>query len=135
MKTNISALFAVGMVAAMPPLAPVRAKPVEPAPAHAHPVTYAERTSSSTVTRGTWRHHVERALGQPDLRLGDDVWIYHRFGTPSPSDCRAGCDRLVITFAAGKVAGLQLVNAPTEKIHVARLRARPQEPAATVAAR
>ncbi len=109
------------------------AKPAEMAPAHAHRVTYAERNASLTVIPGTWRHHVERALGQPDLTLGDDVWIYHRFGAASPSDCRAGCDRLVITFAAGKVAELQLVNPRAEKIYAARLRARTLESAAVAA--
>jgi hypothetical protein len=78
----------------------------------AHPVGAVERSSSATIMRGSAVIEVERALGTPTRKLGDDVWIYRGYSAGAAQPRHDDCDTLVVTFVHGTVSDLQLVNAP-----------------------
>jgi hypothetical protein len=107
-------------------LVPASAKP-SAKPAYVHPVGEVERFGHTIVARGFSVSQVERSLGGPMRKLNDDVWVYTSFrGESGDSAPRLDddCSTLLITFTAGRVSNLELVNDRAEKIIAARLRAR-----------
>jgi hypothetical protein len=127
MKTPPLRLLLLSLLsAAASPLAFAAPAPKPPV-AHAHPVKFGERNSSHTVSRDSTRRQVESALGLPASKLSDDVWLYLNFVVAGSNGCPYQCDRLMITFTAGRVSDIKVVNKQAEQIYAARIKARAAE--------
>jgi hypothetical protein len=59
---------------------------------------------------GTTRSVVLFLLGQPDLRLGDDCWVFWDFCTRPATANPHGFDTLVLSFSDNGVSGMKLVD-------------------------
>ena len=91
----------------------------------ASPTSISLRTlvASSNGERGTSREDVSYAMRYKSrVELSPDVWVYSGYhadaGAPNAQDCGS----VVITFAHGEVADLQLVNKPAVAAIAANLR-------------
>jgi hypothetical protein len=78
--------------------------------AHAHPVGAVERSSSTTIVRGSSVIAVYQALGAPAEKQGSDVWVYRGFNAGTAQSRDDDCDTLMITWVDGRVSDLRLVN-------------------------
>jgi hypothetical protein len=123
MKIRILSALTLASLFSITGVLPAPAAPVA-ATAHAHSVKFVERNSSNTVLRGSSRWEVETALGRPETKLSDDVWVYYNFSTPYLPDAADDCDKLMITFTGGKVSDIKLVNERARKIYSAQIRAK-----------
>ena len=79
-------------------------------PARSHPVGAVERSSSSTIVRGTLVIEVYQALGAPAEKQGNDVWVYRGFNAGAAQSRHDDCDTLMVSFVEGRVSDLRLVN-------------------------
>ena len=65
---------------------------------------------------------VMRNLGEPARKLSATVWAYPRYHGGAAHPASDDCSVLLITFVAGTVADLQLVNARAEVIVAQRIK-------------
>ncbi len=83
-----------------------------------------ERSETHTITAGVDRAHVLSAMGPPARKLAPDVWLYEHYRPDLGEAEERGCDLLVVTFAQGRVADLEFVNAPAAEVIAAQMNAR-----------
>ncbi|MBI5692197.1 MAG: hypothetical protein HZC55_19110 [Verrucomicrobia bacterium] len=108
----MKSLFSLGLILAAALAAsrnPVGAA-VATGSALSHPVGAVERSSSVTIVRGTPLVDVSRALGEPAVKLDNDVWVYRGFHGGAEQSRHDNCDTLMVTFVDGRVSDLRLVN-------------------------
>lgn len=96
----------------------------EAKPAYSHPVGAVERSSSSTIIRGTLVIEVYQSLGMPAEKLGPDMWVYHGFNAGVAQSRHDDCTNLVVTFVNGRISDLQLVNDRAVAVFAQRMEAK-----------
>ena len=75
------------------------------------------------ITEGSPASALLNHLGQPDVKLTPDVWVYRNYHAEQKEAQDHKCDRLVITLVKGVVTEMLLVNCRAEAVIAARLRA------------
>lgn len=108
MKTRASVALLLAVLASAAVSPTFAASAIQPA--SAHPVGAVERSSSSSIVRGTPAIEVYLALGNPIEKLGNDVWVYRHFNAGVAQSRHDDCDTLMVTFVDGRVSDLRLVN-------------------------
>jgi hypothetical protein len=68
------------------------------------------RDGAIIIKVGSADSTVSRWLGEPDRKLGDDVWAFYHFVGSREEVQEQGCSTLLLTVANGKVADIKLVN-------------------------
>jgi outer membrane protein assembly factor BamE (lipoprotein component of BamABCDE complex) len=109
MKTTTRSLLALTSVLSALAISPMSAK----APGNPDPFGYrvrsVEQSGNVIVEPGTSQMTVRRLLGEPGNRFDANTWVYHGYRAV-PQQQGSGCGMLVITFKAGTVARILLVN-------------------------
>ncbi|MEO7413887.1 MAG: hypothetical protein ABIZ81_11065 [Opitutaceae bacterium] len=81
---------------------------------------------NTEIERGTTQMTVQRLLGTPQRQLSPEVWVYSGYHPVPSNDSHAlSCDRLIITFSAGRVVDLKIVNPAAVQVFAARLGVNP----------
>ena len=70
----------------------------------------ASSAPSKAVAYGSSKATVHRVLGVPNLKLSSDVFVYFNFHAEQKLADDHGCHSLMVTFKAGNVAELKLIN-------------------------
>jgi hypothetical protein len=120
MKTCISLFLALGSLG----LAITLAAAPEPR-ARGYRVVAIETLNCPTIEVGTPDYTVRRILGEPARRLDAATWVYPQYCAlpyQEPDDDRR---TMVISFEAGKVSDLKLVNDRAEKVIAAARQSKP----------
>ncbi len=82
-----------------------------------------ERSDTHTICAGIDRAEVLSAMGPPARKLAPDVWLYEHYRPDLAEAETRGCTLLVVTFAHGKVADMEFVNAPAAEAIAAGIKA------------
>ncbi|HUJ42667.1 MAG TPA: hypothetical protein VLW52_03560 [Opitutaceae bacterium] len=81
-----------------------------------------------TIKPGTTLMTVLRLMGSLHEDLSPHVWVYHGFQADDVDLAnKLGCDTLLITFAQGKVANMELVNDHAVNVIASNLKLRQAE--------
>ncbi len=92
--------------------------------AFSHAVGSVARPGNTDVARGTTKTAVRQSLGEPGHQLSADVWAYYHFNGGYYQQPDDDCSTLLVTFAEGRVADLQLINDRAQIVYAAQLRAK-----------
>lgn len=120
MKSLAPSLVALGVI-----LIAASLSAAPEARARAHRVTAIEQPGLPMIEVGTREFTVRRLLGEPVRKLGPDAWVYAGYRALPEQAPDDPCRTLLITFVAGKVADLKLVNGSAEKAIAAQLQSKP----------
>jgi len=80
------------------------------AKAMAYPVSNVTLPNTTSITIGTGERFVQHNIRRPLCWLGDGTAAYSGFSADREEPNRDGCDVLLVTFAAGRVSDMKLIN-------------------------
>jgi hypothetical protein len=122
MKTRLAALLLLAATLNAFAAAPSSPTALENIPC-GYPVSKVNLTQNVAIERGTSVMTVLRLLGTPSRKLSPDVWVYPGYHPEVPdSPAARSCDSLIVTFGAGTVNDLKIVNLRATQVIAANLK-------------